>query len=289
MKDQLVYLCYGSGPIVAETEFSIVSAFRLEPQPRHEVVVYTDAPQRFAHLPVRTVVLDEELLARWSGPDGYTHRRKLEAVAAALRSTTGRVVFVDGDTWFHRPAGELFERVDARHGLMHVAENHLLASGLDYNRELAEHLRAGRFTDRAGRPYDFSADPRSWNSGVIGLTGEHVELVHEALHLLDQLQPAGLRVHTLEQFTLGAVLERSLEVREAIDVVYHYWRTEVRHPAREDLLRTLEATRGLDPAERAEALHRVRPRPRGLVRARYGLSRVLGATGVRRPVVRASA
>lgn len=288
MKDQLVYLCYGSGPIVAETEFSIVSAFRLEPAPAHEVVVYTDSPQRFAHLPVRTVELDGELLSRWSGPDGYAHRRKLEAVAAALRSTSGRVVFVDGDTWFRRPAGELFDRVDARRALMHVAENHLVSSGLDYNRELADHLRAGRFTDRAGTPYDFSADPVSWNSGVIGLTGDHVELVAEALHLLDQLQPAGLRVHTLEQFVLGAVLERSLEVGEALDVVYHYWRPDIRHPARDGLLRAVEETRGQALARRAEVLHRARPRPRGLIRLRAGASRVMDRTGLRHPVVRAS-
>ncbi|MEZ0166402.1 hypothetical protein AB2L27_16695 [Kineococcus sp. LSe6-4] len=287
--DRLVYLCYGEGPIVAETEFSIVSSFRLDPEPAHEVVVYTDHPEHFAHLPVRVEPLSAETLAAWSGPDGYAHRRKLECVAHALREATGRVVFVDGDTWFRRPPRELFERVDARHALMHVRENTLRASRIDYNVELADHLSTHRFEDSTGRPYDFTADPPSWNSGVIGLLPEHAPLVREALGLLDRLQPAGLRLHTLEQFALGIALEQALTVREAIDVVYHYWQTEIRHPAAGRVQATLERTRGADLPTRARALHRVRPRAHGRRRARALLSGALAALGVRRPAVRANA
>lgn len=286
-RDRLVYLCYGEGLIVAETEFSIVSSFRWDPE--HEVVVYTDHPEAFDHLPVRVERLTPETLAAWSGPDGYAHRRKLECVAHALRQATGRVVFVDGDTWFRRPPAELFRRVDARHALMHVRENTLVASGLGYNLELAEHLRANRFEDLGGASYDFTADPPSWNSGVIGLLPEHAPLVQEALHLLDQLQPAGLQVHTVEQFALGVALERSLTVGEAIDVVFHYWQPEIRHPASDRLVATLDRTRGHELSARARALHRVRPRAHGLRKARALLSGLLAALRIRRPAVRANA
>lgn len=289
VRDRLVYLCYGEGPIVAETEFSIVSSLRHDTAPAHEIVVYTDHPEAFSHLPVTIEHLTPEILQEWSGPDGYAHRRKLECVAHALRQAEGRVVFVDGDTWFRDAPAELFGRVGPGRGLMHVCENTLRRSGLDYNVELAEHLELHRFHDRNGTPYDFSSDQSSWNSGVIGLLPEHEPLVLEALHLLDQLQPAGLRVHTIEQFALGVVLERSLTVGESIDVVYHYWQPEIRHPASRRLVASVEATRGDEISSRARSLHRVRPRARGLRKVRALLSGLLAATGVRRPAVRANA
>ena len=154
--------------------------------------------------------------------------------------------------------------------------------------ELAAVLRGdGPWTDLAGSPLTMTASEPMWNSGVVGVDPADRRLIDEAIHLTDQLC-SRLRMHTLEQFALGIVLGRATRLREALDVVFHYWDRAFRDPFHEQLPQLLAQHASLPLAERARRCHACRPRPTVRSRVRTRVTRWLRTVGLRPPLERRS-
>ncbi len=277
----LVYLSYGGDPVqIAETTFGILSAARLvEPADGIRILLYTDDPRSYDDLPADVRPVSPGELATWSGADGYQHRRKAAVVRDALASSGGSVAFVDADTWFRRHPTDLFERIAPGRSVLHIPEGPLRTSPWPPHRALAAHLDTQEYQDTAGRPTRVRGDAVVWNSGVIGMDAGDVQAVDEALHLIDQIWAGHRGNKTVEQVAMSHQLVERTVVQGASDVVYHYWPDQVRRPFHPVLLRELERTRGLPPAERAEVLHRIRPRLHALPLAKHLVKRAYRATG----------
>lgn len=272
----LLYLSFGSGPHVNEVRFSVLSARRfLGARPQTcRVVVYTDSPAHFDGLAVEVIALSARELEEWSGPQQFFWRRKVRAVQDALVRFDAPCVYVDGDTYYQRSPEALFQRIGPGRTVMHVREGHL---DRWMAKPIADYL-AMRPTllDRGGDPWPITEDTPMWNAGIVGVHPADAPLVDEVLHLVDQIYTGTGHVHS-EQFSFGAVLQLRSALREAADVVQHYWAMERRAPFRQ-LLDAAFAD-GVDPA-RAEPLFTQLPAEPFNVWGRRRVKRVAEALGL---------
>ena len=297
----IVYLCYGAGDHVLQARFSIASMMRFRSLARAGVqtVVYTDDPSAFEGLDVRLQVLSQETLHAWLGGGDYIHRRKTMSLIDALERFGGSAAFIDSDTYFLKSPVRLFDRFGPGRACLHVNEGTIIETGSIYDAELGRLLKLGSFTDLSGAPISFIANPPMWNSGVIGLHADQIDLLREAVHLTDQIwklatpfEPYGERVHHAEQFATAFFLQ-TLPLRECIDVVYHYWLLELRAPFKPYLSANVCTTDVAFDRSRARSLYANRPRealaPRLKNRAKMVLRRVLRQAGLTAPGFRRSA
>jgi len=276
----LVLLSYGGrDDQVAETKYAILSAYRwARPSDGIEIVLYTDNPSRFDDMPVRLRPIAAEELEGWTGPEGYQYRRKLEVLRDALIQTGRPVVFVDSDTWFRRSPVRLFDRIGRGRSIMHVREGNLRGRPFpQYCHDFVDCVESRTWKTSSGSPLDITSDV-VWNSGVIGLDPLDNVLVDDALALIDQVY-CKCELWFLEQFAIAFFLMRSTDVRGASDIVFHYWPKDLREAFHPALLRELDRTADLAPKERADELHRFRPRLHGVGQLKYVIKQAYRLTG----------
>ena len=276
----LVLLSYGGrDDQVAETKYAILSAYRwARPSDGIEIVLYTDNPSRFDDMPVRLRPIAAEELEGWTGPEGYQYRRKLEVLRDALIQTGRPVVFVDSDTWFRRSPARLFDRIGRGRSIMHVREGNLRGRPFpQYCHDFVDCVESRTWKTSSGSPLDITSDV-VWNSGVIGLDPLDNVLVDDALALIDQVY-CKCELWFLEQFAIAFFLMRSTDVRGASDIVFHYWPKDLREAFHPALLRELDRTADLAPKERADELHRFRPRLHGVGQLKYVIKQAYRLTG----------
>ena len=276
----LVLLSYGGrDDQVAETKYAILSAYRwARPSDGIEIVLYTDNPSRFDDMPVRLRPIAAEELEGWTGPEGYQYRRKLEVLRDALIQTGRPVVFVDSDTWFRRSPARLFDRIGRGRSIMHVREGNLRGRPFpQYCHDFVDCVESRTWKTSSGSPLDITSDV-VWNSGVIGLDPLDNVLVDDALALIDQVY-CKCELWFLEQFAIAFFLMRSTDVRAASDIVFHYWPRDLKEAFHPTLLEELDRTADLAPRERANELHRFRPRLHGVGQLKYVIKQAYRLTG----------
>jgi hypothetical protein len=185
------------------------------------VHVYTDAPEAFSRLGERAVVTEvsRETFGSWALPARYHHRAKPAAIRdLAHRHPGDRILFADADTVFAGPASALFERMEPGAAVMHQREYNVGTSELAVMHRFRRHLKKATFR---GAPVALHLD--MWNSGAVGLHPDLFPLVDDWLAYLDEVFPQVKR-WVLEQYALVSVLqERGIAIREAADVLVHYW------------------------------------------------------------------
>jgi len=276
----LVLLSYGGrDDQVAETKYAILSAYRwARPSDGIEIVLYTDNPSRFDDMPVRLRAIAAEELEAWTGPEGYQYRRKLEVLRDALIQTGRPVVFVDSDTWFRRSPARLFDRIGRGRSIMHVREGNLRGRPFpQYCHDFVDCVESRTWKTSSGSPLDITSDVM-WNSGVIGLDPLDNVLVDDALALIDQVY-CKCELWSLEQFAIAFFLMRSTDVRGASDIVFHYWPRDLKEAFHPTLLEELDRTADLAPRERANELHRFRPRLHGVGQLKHVIKQAYRLTG----------
>jgi hypothetical protein len=274
---KLMYLSYGPGIHEQGLIFSLYSALRwgLPAEQGYEVVIYTDRPGMFEGLPVTLRPVSAAELSEWAGPEQFIYRRKILALADALRGSTGPTILIDADTYFIANPFKLFSRVRPGQTLMHICEGRVGA--LPQNLEFTKLVRQHRFTDRAGAVIPASPDSMQWNAGVVGMDVEDAPLLENVLHLSDAFCEQA-KDRTAEQLAFSIVLATRTRIVKASDIVVHYWPPYIRRPFESRLQQMLEESAHLPLKERCEWLYSQRPQPtlsrRGKVLVKRAAKRV---------------
>lgn len=228
----VVYLCYGRQDIFEQTQYSILTLLHICGRARRaaRIVVYTDAPARFAAFPVEIVALTQARLDEWLGGADYIHRRKTCVILDALERFGSKVAFIDADTWFAAHPARIFARTGPGRAVFHICEGFVASTGTVVDRILARQLEQVPLTLRSNEPVIFGPRTRMWNTGVVGVDPADRELMLDALALSDAIwrtaDPVGAygaKIHHAEQFATGYAF-RNCRLSEAADCVYHYWR-----------------------------------------------------------------
>lgn len=275
----ILYLSYGSGPHNDELLYSVISALHFlgRENKDYQIVIYTDNPPAYEHLPVRVEPITPETLASWAGPLGFIHRRKIFVLKAAFEKYGGRIAYLDADTYFQQHPAKLFKLIDEGNSVLHRREAHLDRC---HAVELADFLMDYPLTRPDGSRWDITANTWMWNAGVIGMHHGDAWILDEVVHLNDQIYPH-VRLDTIEQFAFTAALGVHTRLRECPELVFHYYHADWRVPFRQHMERIFHHTPGLEIEDQFRALsgqrpvyttaHRLRLRI-GRIAARFGIS-----------------
>jgi len=161
---------------------------------------------------------------------------------------------------------------------MHVREGNLRGRPFpQYCHDFVDCVESRTWKTSSGSPLDITSDV-VWNSGVIGLDPLDNVLVDDALALIDQVY-CKCELWSLEQFAIAFFLMRSTDVRGASDIVFHYWPRDLKEAFHPTLLEELDRTADLAPRERANELHRFRPRLHGVGQLKYVIKQAYRLTG----------
>lgn len=221
MPDRLLYLAHTSPGVREQALYSALSALAHAGGHAFSVHVYTDEPAAFARLEGRVEVtaVSRETVAAWALPAGYNHRAKPAVIRdLARRRPSDRILFADADTVFTGDVGALFDRIGPDAAVMHEREYSVATSDLAIVHRFRRRLRRATFR---GAPVGLGFD--MWNSGAVGLHPALVPIVDDWLAYLDEVFPQVKR-WVLEQYALAALLqERGVAIREAADLLVHYW------------------------------------------------------------------
>lgn len=267
MPDRILYLAHTAPAIREQALYSALSALAHADGAPLVIHVYTDAPEAFARLEgrVELTTFPRATFEAWALPAGYNHRAKPAAIRdLASRHPSDRILFADADTVFIGPVPALMDRIGPASAVMHEREYNVATAETAVMFRFRRHMRRATFR---GAPVGLGWD--MWNSGVVGLHPAHFPLVDDWLAYLDDVFPQVKR-WVLEQYGLATVLqERGIAIREAIDLLVHYWFDKGAYSAA--VRAALERTRAW-PLD--EALANVRanpiPLPRRPPAAAYG-------------------
>ena len=228
--NSIAYLAHGNAGYINECRFSLLKllqVYNLRPPAGLGVVVYTDQPQAFeAFIPffVRFVLepVNEALLKEWIAGTGYVHRAKTKMIQDALAKHPGNLVFFDTDTYITAPIDDWWDNIAAGTIYLHTKEG-MLDRQQDktfykWDRFLAKAvIRYGRKT--------FVYDKRLaiWNSGVMGLSGNHAAVLEDVVQLMDAIYQQFPK-HIAEQVAVSyCFAEAAPSIKAAENKVVHYW------------------------------------------------------------------
>ena len=225
----LVLQAYGSPRILQEARFAILTFlhFALPRTEPWKVVVYTDQPGRFGGLGDRVVTepMGPERLAAWRGAIDFVHRVKLELLLDCVARHPGTLLYADSDTYFTGDPWTLFARTGPGDAVMHEREGRLDEEANGIMRKMHRFVRATPLQLPGGEAVRIPGSAEMWNAGVIGLDAAVAEpLLRRALALTDAMHVL-YRKHVTEQLSVSWVLQSSLRLHAAGDVVHHYWRS----------------------------------------------------------------
>lgn len=256
----LVLQAYGSPRIIQEARFAILTFlhFALGRAEPWTVVVYTDQPRRFADLGDRVVTepMGAERLQAWRGAIDFVHRVKLELLLDCVARHPGTLLYADSDTYFTGDPWTLYGRVGPGDAVMHEREGRLEDEANGIMRKMHRFVRSTPL-QLPGEAVRIAGSTEMWNAGVVGLDPSVAEpLLRRALALTDAMH-ALYRKHVTEQLSVSWVLQTSLRLHAADDVVHHYWRS---CPELEGILgRFFAAHEGLPLRELAAAAFALKP------------------------------
>jgi hypothetical protein len=220
-----LYLDYGGLPKYRrELKYSLISLCQeLGGEPGARIAVYTDAPGLYARWPVEAV----DIAARvqdWSGGGLHHHRIKPAVVLDALTRFAAPVCFVDSDSivkpGFH---AEVTQKM-APQEVWSVTKSAVVMNRFELMNPFPP-LKGFRTCLPHLGPYRYDT-AQSWmfNSGLIGVSPEHVPLLEDTLAFIDALIGRARKFPTLEQLALSEVVRlNQIPVAEVRDTFVHYW------------------------------------------------------------------
>ena len=257
----ILYLSYGTGPHEQEVAFSVSSLlYHADFDSNLRILLYTDHPHNFEHLPAEVILIPSEQWQDWSGPHNFNHRRKILAVQHAFAAGHQKIVLVDGDTWFRKPPCQLFEKVAPGQSVMHIQEGRINGVSTPLFRQMTQLLSDFSYVDQNGSSKTISPSTLMWNAGVVGMHCADRHLLDDVLSLTDQLCCQS-DLHVCEQFAFSEILQSKTDLTEAADLVFHYWSPWLHKPFRAKLNKIFQQAIALPEDQRGAFLYKHRPRP----------------------------
>ena len=263
----LLYLSFGSGRHQYEVGYALATLARFSKRQcvghHGRIVLLTDTLEFFRGYPemVEVVAVDAARIAEWTGDGGHFFRSRIKAMQWMMLQSGGKLLAVDGDTYFTGPPENLFRRIARGHTLMYEPECAFADAAI------SEYGRTGRVLDalkrinlHGRRSLSCSSRSMEWNAGVLGVCAEDASLLGDVLTVLDTLNPLLPGVWSTEQTSFSIVWGAATRLRPGCGHVYHYNAHPDRIPFAQRLPDLLAATARLPEAQRAKDLYAQRPR-----------------------------
>ncbi len=162
---------------------------------------------------------------------------------------------------------------------MHIREGSIAKIETPLFEQMRALLDSAKLRDAAGNSYQIRPEVNMYNAGVIGIDPADGGLLQRVLDMTDQLCEVS-ELHVLEQFAFSYLLAAQTELREADDLVFHYWPPYLHEPFRKRLDQLFAQAETLPLEERVEFLFANRPQPTWARRGKVIAKRALQIAGV---------
>jgi hypothetical protein len=215
-----IYLAHSAIRFRSQAVFSILSLLEYVGSSDLEfrVVVYTDKPEYFERLCVETILVDDDKLSAWKGPQQFVHRTKICVMMDAAKKFEGRLMFLDSDNClFNDPTPML---IDWNPGtvimdkLEYVLQDPADLVGRKYKRFFRKQNEFAGYLVAMSQP--------CWNSGIIGLPEEAKKRLPDILRVCDEMHGA-FQKHLSEQMAFSIVLAKHFKIFPFNQYTYHWF------------------------------------------------------------------
>lgn len=212
-----IYIDYGvSEHIHLELRYSLSTLLDQDLSSNLDVVVYTDKPDIYADLPVRTVDIKSKI-QEFSRGGSYYHRIKPCVLLEELRANSRISVLLDTDT---------FVRAGFIEGLSSVLDSRSAAMDVYYG--LDPYPGIGGFTavlPHAG-PYIYDpAESVGYNSGLVAVNPGQIPAVEDSIALIDALLDDKRFLFTIEQIAVSECFRvHGVQIKTMRPLFQHYYR-----------------------------------------------------------------
>jgi len=225
MNHCIVYQAYGHKNVLNELIYSIYTLFKQYDgqQPPYQIIIYTDNSQYLKEfLPeyIEYKEINRPLIDKWSGPDKFVHRVKIEMLKDVFKHNQCSLLYADTDTTFLSKPDQLFAQIDAGNFVMHRKEG-LIDSGSNIIfKKLKRILNDKNLQSKTTLP----SQTDMYNAGVLGIPYSLRHVVDEVLIQTDILYGHASN-HCMEQLSFSYTLNQHSKdkIIEAESDIFHYW------------------------------------------------------------------
>lgn len=219
----LLYIALNNPTYYNEAICSILSIEEIEQKEKYRIILYSDNKDYFKkRISCKNIVFEnvsdiqkKELLGRYN----YLYRIKLGIIDSFCKKYECKFIFVDTDTFFLVPLDKLFKKITPDNSIFHAKEYSI---GSYLNNSLSKYfLKENPMNLKDNKSIK---ELVSWNSGIIGLARENLNLISEALFWLDKLTPKLVDQRCLEQIILSFTILKNNNIITSVESeVIHYW------------------------------------------------------------------
>ncbi|HYC30617.1 MAG TPA: hypothetical protein VEB42_17395 [Chitinophagaceae bacterium] len=243
----ITYLAHGNIGYINECRFSLLKflqVYNLYPPADLGVIIYTDQPQAFENFipffkSFHLEPINQSILTTWIEGTNYVHRAKTKMIQDALTKHPGNLIFFDTDTYVTGPIEDMWSDIDQGIVYMHLKEGII-------DRKVNKYFyKWDRFLERASIRYGtksfvYDKNFAIWNSGVMGLSVNHLPVLDDVLLLIDSIHQQFPK-HITEQVAVSYCFGEAYTIKASECKVAHYWNLkEFRHLLTTFFARNLE-------------------------------------------------
>lgn len=204
-----------------QASFSIYS-FLDEREKIRSINIITDFPDLYQHLKdvVNVITIDENTIRDWKGKDNFFWRVKLKGIekVCALYPDSP-VLYLDTDTFLHGNFARLEKFLKEPAAVMHERETTLFAG-----KSKTEKRMWASVGNKFYGGVKILPAHHMWNAGVVGTpntkNGDECRL---AITICDEMCEQGVTRRLIEQFSLSVALHETYGLKEAREMIAHYW------------------------------------------------------------------
>jgi hypothetical protein len=258
----LLYISFGSGRHQVEMAYALATLGRFSKKQcvgdDGRIVLLTDTPEQFRDYSplIEIVEVAPARVAEWVGHRDFFFRSRIQAMRWWLANHDGKLLAVDGDTYFETAPSRLFNVIAPGRTVMYEPECAFADAAIPDYQRIAEVLDSvHRLSLGDGRFVPCGARTMQWNAGVLGICKENASLLDDVLTVLDALHPLLGSLWSLEQTAFSIVWGAMSEIYPAYRSIFHY----NAHPERvrfdQEIPGLLQSSATLSLAERAKQLY----------------------------------
>lgn len=223
----IIFISFGKDEIHKQTLFSVFSLIGSDISYQFNILIFTDNIIFFKKYLNNTIdfeyfYLNESLIKEWRGSFKFPLRIKIIAIKYALEFYYQKIIFIDSDTFFIKPPIQLFESITRTNTILYIAEGQIYNRAFTNWEILRNNFSENRYTLNE-LEFRITDDYYMWNSGVVGLSKDHLCLVEDALTLTDQYCVLNNSWHPyLEQIMFSISLARKTKIQSSDKYITHY-------------------------------------------------------------------
>ena len=181
---------------------------------KSEIFVYTEDPDKYSSLPVTAISIKDKIY-KYSLSGTYHFRIKPCVIRDALMNLKCPILFLDTDTFINKNLSEIISGISTQSIFMNQFEK----------ADPFPELKIEELELPSGKIYSYSKKSLMFNSGVLALNYDHLQIINDAIFLIDAIKKTGIKFHTIEQFAITEVFRlNNINIRSVISEVTHYTR-----------------------------------------------------------------